>query len=94
MPMLPTLEQVNAHIEWMETYVASHLPNVPELPPVLGQVWGRMRDDLMRFGPPSMPALPASITGIREAFIEVSPSPQMVKLSGGQRTPDWLSRNK
>ncbi|KAG8721517.1 hypothetical protein FRC08_012393 [Ceratobasidium sp. 394] len=94
MNMFPTLEDINAHIEAMESYVASHLPNAPELPPVLGQVWVRMRDDLMRFGPPSMPELPASISSV---FVEVPPSrppPPMVRLPAGQRTGDWLSRNK
>lgn len=96
MPLLPSLEELNAHIETMETYVVSHMPNAPELPPVLSQVWGRMRDDLMRFGPPSMPALPASITGLREVFVEVPPPPppSIVKLPVGQGASTWLSRNK
>lgn len=96
MPLLPSLEELNAHIETMETYVVSHMPNAPELPPVLSQVWGRMRDDLMRFGPPSMPALPASITGLRDVFVEVPPPPppSIVKLPVGQGASAWLSRNK
>ncbi|QRV86072.1 hypothetical protein RhiJN_14090 [Ceratobasidium sp. AG-Ba] len=97
MNLFPTLEDINAHIEAMEAYVASHLPNAPDLPPVLGQVWERMRDDLMRFGPPSMPELPASISGIREVFVEVPPSrapPPIVKLPAGQRASYWLSKNK
>jgi hypothetical protein len=97
MPLLPTLEEVNAHIEAMEEFVASHIPNAPDLPPVLSQVWGRMREDLMRFGPPSMPALPASITGIRDVFVEVPPSPHppsVNRLPVSEKASSWLSKNK
>ncbi|KDN51714.1 hypothetical protein RSAG8_00262, partial [Rhizoctonia solani AG-8 WAC10335] len=96
MPLLPTFEEVNAHIEAMEEFVASHLPNTPDLPPVLWQVWGRIHEDLMRFGPPSMPALPASITGIRDVFVEVPPSsrPPVTRIPVGQKASSWLSRNK
>ncbi|CAE6437259.1 unnamed protein product [Rhizoctonia solani] len=96
MPIIPTFEEVNAHIEAVEEFVASHLPNVPDLPPVLSQVWGRIHEDLMRFGPPSMPALPASITGIRDVFVEVPPSSHrpVTRIPVGQKASSWLSRNK
>lgn len=96
MPLLPTLEDMNAQIEAMEEFVASHMPNAPEIPPVLSQVWGRMRDDLMRFGPPSIPALPASITGIREVFVEVPPPrpPVVTKFPVSQQASSWLANNK
>ncbi|KAF8682568.1 hypothetical protein RHS04_02339 [Rhizoctonia solani] len=92
MPVIPSFEEINAHIEAMEEFVASHLPNAPDLPPVLSQVWGRIHDDLMRFGPPSMPAFPA-ITGIREVFVEVPPSPHppVTRVPVGQKASSWWS---
>jgi hypothetical protein len=87
---MPSLQDVEDAIHSVENYIGQQIP-------IIVQSFHRLAEDLGRFGPPSLPPLPAIPLPSVGPFISVPPPPPPpppVPQSLSERVEEWVLKHK